>query len=235
MLEKNKDIQHIARSVAIIVGCIIAGLVYLYAARVLHHNTANRHWQNKRYYARAENTANLLLRDSCIPLLKSGYLVVRRGDDMTSYMLAQMNETDKTYSHCGLAIIENGQAFIYHCIGGEDNPDEMMKREPASTWFSPANNLAFGIFKYDLHDSILPAVEKQLTQYYNNKIKFDMDFDLSTDDRLYCSELIYKVINKATNDAKYIPTATKYNRSYVGIDNLYLNARTKQVCQVRYK
>ena len=61
--------------------------------------------------------------DSAISLLQSGDLVMRRGIDVTSFMLSQMNLKDKTYSHCGIVEIEYGYPFVYHSIGGEDNPN----------------------------------------------------------------------------------------------------------------
>lgn len=227
--------RHLLRVLSIILLCIVAGRLYMYSAGVLYTNTANKHWQGKRYQARKSNQWNISKVDSCSGLLRTGDLVVRRGDDMTSYMLSQLNSEDKTYSHCGFVVIEDEHTYVYHSIGGEDNPDQIMKRETATQWFSPANNLAIAVYRYDLADSLITQIVEQLHIYYGQKKMFDMDFDLATDDRLYCSEMIYKVVQAITGDDKYIKESTAYGRSFVGVDDLYLNPHTKLICQVRFK
>lgn len=230
-----KDRSHMIKALGIIILCAMAAALYMLLARTIHENTANKHWNSKRYLQRVSNPANILMVDSCIELLQTGDLVLRRGDDMTSYMLSKLNLRDKTWSHCGLVLIENGKPYVYHSIGGEDNPDEKMKRETATQWFSPANNHAFAVYRYDLNDTTIEKLTTQLHTYYNERVMFDMDFDLNTDDRLYCSEMIYKAINRATGDNTYIKTQHSYARDIVGIDNLFLNPHAARVCQVRFK
>ncbi len=142
-----------------------------------------------------------MLVDSAISLLRSGYLVLRTGLGADSYLLAQMNRKDQTYSHCGIVMIENGYPFVYHSIGGEDNPDARMRRDSADFFFSPAHNIGLAVLKYDYSDGQADELRQVVTQYYKQRPKFDMQFDLKTDDKLYCAEFIYKAINKATGDS----------------------------------
>lgn len=213
----------------------MVGFVYLWTARTLHQNTANKHWQDKRYVARVKNPENNKLVDSSIQLLQTGDLVVRRGDDMTSYMLSRLNRQDKTYSHCGLVVVEDGEPYVYHCIGGEDNPDEKMKRETALLWFSPTNNHAFAAYRYDMQDSTIHKLVAELHRLYKSELRFDMDFDMRTNDRQYCSEMIYKALIKVNVNSNYIAAASGYGRVFIGIDNLYINSHCRPVCQVRFK
>src|SRR5205823_1030742 len=103
---------------------------------------------------------------------------------------------NKTYSHSGIVVIEDGKPYVYHSIGGEDNPDAVLRRDPASFFFSPLNNFGFGIARYDMADSTIGKLKGIVKQYYKEKIKFDLDFDLKTDDRLYCAEFVYKAVRR---------------------------------------
>ncbi len=173
--------------------------------------------------------------DSAIHVLKTGDLVVRRGIDASSFLLSQLNKHDKKYSHCGLVLIENGYPFVYHFIGGEDNPNEKIRRDSASYFFSPRYNLAFGIYRFDssyFDAAILATFIKQ--QFALHK-KFDMYFDLRSDDRYYCSEFVYKALVKAGPTPCFINTEKAMGYTYVGIDNLYQNAGTRMVWQVDFK
>lgn len=150
-------------------------------------------------------------------------------------MFTQMNQHNKTYSHCGLVVVEQGYPFIYHCIGGEDNPNEKLRRDSARFWFSPANNLGFGIVRYSLDTAAIGLAVHTARQYFLEQRRFDMDFDLETDDRLYCAEFLYKLLNRVTDNDSFIKPSRMFGYSFVGIDNLFLNAQARFICQVRYK
>lgn len=234
----NTRRRHIAKLLsvsAIILLCIVAGRFILSATAVLYENTANKHWQNKRYLSRKNNILNISAVDSCVRLLQTGDLLVRRGDDMTSYMLSQLNTDDKTYSHCGIVVVEDGYPYVYHSIGGEDNPDQILRRDSAHYWCSPANNHAFAAYRYGMGDSVKQKLVHVVRSFYKEKRMFDMSFDLQTDDRLYCSEMIYKAICQATGNDGYIKLSNNYGRMFVGVDDLYLSDYTEPICRIRFK
>lgn len=173
--------------------------------------------------------------DSCIGILKDGYLVVRTGKDVTSQMFRKFNQEDQTYSHCGIVFVENGYPYIYHSIGGEDNPDAKLRRDSASFWFSTEHNIGLGVCRFDMNKRQLETLKQVVKQYYRERKMFDMRFDLRSDDRFYCAEFVYKAVNKAAGDDKYLKPVTVFGYSFIAIDNLYLNNHTKVICQVRYK
>ncbi|PZF73767.1 C40 family peptidase [Taibaiella soli] len=212
-------------SMAFITGCQKAG-DNTQSAAIQHIN----HDQ-----ARADKSENRQLADSAVKMLHTGDIVMRTGNDVTSYMLSQINQKDKTYSHCGLVIIENGYPFVYHSIGGEDNPDERMRRDSANMFIAPYHNLGFGIARFNFSDSAVINLQKIVSEFYKRRPLFDMDFDLKTEDKLYCAEFIYKAITRATADPDYIKTTSVVGYHFVGIDDLFLSEHAKTIWQVRYK
>lgn len=204
----------------------------LYAS---YYNNKVREVLKQRSSDRMQNSGNLVAQDSCINLLHSGDLVMRTGADAISYMLCQMNQENKTYSHCGLVMIENGYPFVYHSIGGEDNPDEVLRRDSAKFFFSPANNLGFGIARYDADSQHVARLHSVVQRLYREKHKFDLKFDLSTNDRFYCAEFVYKAMNEAMKDSRYIQPITRNGFTFVGVDNLFCNSHAKVICQIEYK
>jgi len=173
--------------------------------------------------------------DTAVSLLRSGYIVLRTGLGADSYLLAQMNRKDKTYSHCGIVMVEHGYPFVYHSIGGEDNPDERLRRDSAKFFFSPLHNSGIAIVQYDYNESRVSALRRVVSDYYKARPKFDMHFDLKTDDALYCSEFVYKAINKTMKDSGYIRPTTVLGFTFVGIDDLFINSHAHIVWQLRYK
>lgn len=184
---------------------------------------------------RNHNPDNARLADSLCRFLKSGDIIVRTGDDITSYMLCQFNQTDKTYSHCGLVMVENGYPFVYHSIGGEDNPDERLRRDSASFFVTPKHNLGAAVYRYPLSDSQIIHWHRVAKEYYKKRPLFDLKFDLATEDALYCSEFIYKSLSEAIRDSTYIQPVTVLGYRFIGIDNLFLNKHAQIICRIKYK
>jgi hypothetical protein len=183
---------------------------------------------------RAHNPINLHMIDSGIHLLQEGDIVLRTGNDITSTMFCKMNLKDKTYSHCGVVMIENGYPFVYHSIGGEDNPNETLRRDSASFWFSPLHNTGFGILRFGFTTLQTDSLKSIVLSYYASKKKFDLDFDLKDDNKLYCTEMVYKSLNYAI-DSNFIPTTKWIGKEYVATDNFTHHPKAHLICQVRYK
>jgi hypothetical protein len=173
--------------------------------------------------------------DSAVKALRSGYVVLRMGQGADSRLLAQINRKEKSYSHCGIVMVENGYPFVYHSIGGEDNPDERMRRDSAKFFFSPLHNTGFAIVRYDYTAGKVDELQQVVREYYALRPKFDMQFDLATDDKLYCSEFVYKAISRVMNDAEYIPVTTALNHTFVGIDDLYLNKHASRLLELKFR
>ena len=184
--------------------------------------------------AMATNPYNLHLIDSCETLLQNGDIVVRTGNDMTSEMFRKANRKDKTYSHCGIVLIEDGKPYIYHSIGGEDNPDEVLRRDNIQAWASPLHNSGIGILRYSFTPAQLDSLARITHRYYNQHKKFDLQFDISNDDKLYCAELLYQAINKSLGKAVIQPTQWM-GYTYVAVDDITHNNYCEWICQVRFK
>lgn len=184
---------------------------------------------------RSTDPWNLHAVDSTAALLKDGDIVVRMGNDITSYMLSQLNQHDKTYSHCGLVFIENGKPYVYHSIGGESNPDARMRRDPATQWLSPKDNLGFGLTRLPLTTLNTDSLRRIVRRWHHEKKRFDLNFDLATDDRFYCAEFVYKAVNQAMGDSLYLKPTSIFGYTFVGVDDVFFNAHATPICQIRFK
>ena len=181
--------------------------------------------------------------------IKDGDLVERSDDDLVSQSLRGMSQTDKTYSHSGIAFIENGNVFIYDNMAGVENKSEQMMRESFDSFVSPSRKDGFGIFRYNLTDTERVRLHEIIKNLYAEKLLFDKSFDLKTDDKQYCSEMIYKALKKATGNRVILPTSRVQNFKlrdpkykgmvvkefeYVALDDLFLNPFCLQVVRISY-
>lgn len=167
-------------------------------------------------------------------IIKTGDIITRTGNDFTSLALRKFAKKDDTYSHIGIASVENDSIFIYHAIGGETNPDAHLRRDPLYIFIHPNNNQGFGIFRFNL-DSMQ---KKQLILFakkkFSEKLPFDMDFDLNTDASMYCAEFVGKALESIYQNPQLFAKDTIGKIIYWAPDNIFLSPNCREIKRYRY-
>ncbi len=180
----------------------------------------------------------------------SGELIVRMTDDLISVQIKFLNEKEKIYSHAGIVILKNNQPFVCN-IAPNDPKNDTIQIVPVDSFINPAKNLKCALYRYDLSGAEKDSLTEILLKYKANNIRFDWLYDLDTDNKMYCAELIDKALQKATNSRIHITQAkipaamqpvvfaffkkehvTKQmvsQRKIITIDNLYLRKDCKKI------
>lgn len=172
--------------------------------------------------------------DSCKQFLKEGSIILRTGNDAISSMFAQLNNSDKTFSHCGIAFKINEEWFVFHSIGGEDNPDEKLRKEPFDSFVNQNHNNGFGICQYAIKKEQLNKLKTTVLNWHLKEIPFDMKFDLKTNDHLYCAEMVYKAFNIAFATDSFFSITNHKGFKYVSTDNIFVNKDAQMLCHLIY-
>lgn len=172
--------------------------------------------------------------DSSTKFLQDACMIFRLGNDVSSKIFSMMNKKDKRYSHCGIAYQEQNQWYVYHAIGGEDNPEEKLRKDKFEIFVQSAKNKSFGIAQVNIKDKEKEILKKILDSLYALQVPFDMDFDLKSNEKLYCAELLYKSYRWATNDTNMFKSNIKDQFEYVTTENLIHEKKVKMLCHVAY-
>jgi hypothetical protein len=178
--------------------------------------------------------ANLLI-DSVKKTIQTGDLVTRTGNDFTSESLRSLNQRDHTYSHCGIASIENDSLFVYHSLGGEFNPDQKIRRDPLEVFADPYSNKGIGSYRFQLNPEELKSLMVTVRKLYAMGIMFDMKFDLQTNDHMYCAEFVYKSYLMGTNGKLHFNISHIGKFEFIGVDDLFLNPLCREENRILYK
>lgn len=181
---------------------------------------------------------------------QQGDLVVRMTDDLISEQIKFLNEKEKIYSHAGIIIMQNGEPFVCN-ISPNDPTNDTIQIEPVDSFLNPAKNLACALYRYEINNAERASLKETLIGYKQKHITFDWLYDIATDDKMYCAELIEKALRMATNDRISIrqtnipafmqPTVFAFfkkqqvtkkmiaDRKIITIDNLYLRKDCKKI------
>jgi len=182
----------------------------------------------------AENQALWLKAKPDFSQLKSGDLIFRHGRGFISNALMSLGQREKKYSHAGIITVENGNVFVYHAIGGEQNISNKLRKDRLDVFCSPESVHAFGIYRSDLNKKQIATVIDKADTYFEAGLEFDTEFDLLSDDKMYCTEFIYKLISVIPGNQNYISLSAVGNKHYIACDDLYLNPHFKKIYAYNY-
>lgn len=165
----------------------------------------------------------------------SGDLIVRTGNDFTSESLRSLNQRDQTYSHCGIASIENDSLFVYHSLGGDWNPDQKIRRDPLEVFAEPYSNRGIGIFRFNLDPVEIKSLLITVKKLHQIGVMFDMKFDLGSNDHMYCAEFVYKSYLMGTHGKLQFNISYIGNFAFIGVDDLFLQPLCKEQKRIVYR
>jgi len=101
--------------------------------------------------------------------------------------------TNSKYSHMGIIYKNNDKYYVYEAV-------QPVKLTPLDDWIKRGENGHFVVKRLKDRDKILTAETlekmKEIGQQYENK-DYDLYFEWS-DDKIYCSELVWKIYKQAT-------------------------------------
>lgn len=101
--------------------------------------------------------------------------------------------TNSKYSHCGIVYGDNGQFYVFEAI-------QPVKTTPLDKWIARGKDGHYVIKRLKNANEILTTKTVQKMKQEGEKFKgknYDLTFEWS-DDKIYCSELIWKIYQRAT-------------------------------------
>lgn len=169
-------------------------------------------------------------------LVQTGDLIVRTGTSFFSNELRKFSRRDPTYSHCGWVVRDSSdRLWVYHAIGGTDNPDNSLRKDPIAKFCDAKDIRQFALFRYTIPDQDKWKATQLADSLYQVRTPFDLSFDLQDDSELYCAEFIWKILKETANRAEFISLSRLQDKDYVGIDDLYLHDHCTKIYEYAYQ
>ncbi len=101
--------------------------------------------------------------------------------------------THSIYSHCGILFNDNGEWFVYEAV-------QPVVKTPVKQWIARGDSGIYAVKRLKNADSLLTEnTLKKMRKSVDQKMgkNYDLWFGWS-DERIYCSELVWKAYNDAT-------------------------------------
>lgn len=132
---------------------------------------------------------------------EDGDVVFRRGKSMASQAVL-LTEKNSMYSHAGLIYLVNHVPYVIHAVPGESGTDpEEIKCEKLTSFLGFEKASRAGIYRLTSADKSKRILALQKArQAFSQRVEFDEEYNLESDEKLYCTELIWKSYRAAGID-----------------------------------
>lgn len=159
--------------------------------------------------------------------LKSGMLVCRLGNGFFSNYFRKYASAEQKFSHIGILSIENDSVFVYHSEASELTGIGSVRRDEIHVFLKGIK--VFEFYEMDYSETEIASIVSEAKKYFRQKTPFDLDFDNSNDDKLYCTELIATAINNILGEDEIQPGIILNDKEIYGLDDIYLHPRVQKM------
>ncbi len=129
--------------------------------------------------------------------LKNGDLIFRKGRSLESFAV-YLADKEVDFSHVGIVVLHNNEPFVIHAVPDEsDGAEDFIKLESVETFLSTEKASAFAVYRPEFKTEIRNQASEIALQFYQSKCTFDNAYDMKTESKLYCTELIFKAFREA--------------------------------------
>lgn len=164
-----------------------------------------------------------------IPDFENGDLIYRHGNGIFSDYFMNMSKHEQLYSHGGIISKENDSIFVIHSEASEFTGIGGVKKEPLSIFLQ--NVSTWGVYRLEDSVQIRDSIVIIASEYLEKNTPFDFEFDNTSDDKLYCTELLAISINKATQKTTIKTENAFRGKPYYALDDTYFIPEIKAIYQ----
>lgn len=154
----------------------------------------------------------------------SGDLVFILGNGFWSQFFKNISQKEKRFSHVGIIAEKDGEPHIVHASASDFTGIGRVSIVGLKDFLKECSD--FSIYRVDANNSVRDKIADTVVNFIG--YPFDREFDLSSDDSVYCAELIRIAVNQSTG-SEIIGTSKFAAGEFVCIDDCYLNNKLKLV------
>lgn len=123
-------------------------------------------------------------------LLRTGDIVMRRGEGMVSDGIAKILAEPFDITHCGVVLEEQGKLYVVHALQDKDRDIDGIIAQGLDQFVAESRLGSIIVVRYKTNEDHTPNLVKRIHYYLKQDIPFDLGFDAADPSAFYCSELV---------------------------------------------
>ncbi len=134
-------------------------------------------------------------------LFQEGDLVFRKGKGFFTNFFSSAGRMKTSFSHVGIIQIRENRVYVIHTEASELTGIGFAKIEPIEVFLNDDNAFFGSLYRLnDKPETYGKAAVRNAAGFVKARVPFDTAFDLGTQDRLYCTELVWLAYKKVGID-----------------------------------
>lgn len=139
------------------------------------------------------------LTDSELSRLKTGDIILRRGEGMVSNTIAKVLNEPYDVTHSGILLSYNEGWVVVHALSDDSRDIDGIIAQPLEQFLAESRKNSTIIVRYCDMDQAKQDFRSTVLSYMNRGLTFDKGFDIYDESAFYCSELIQHVFMDCFN------------------------------------
>jgi hypothetical protein len=131
------------------------------------------------------------------------------------YIAKDFNISDTLSTHVGLGLLTTEGFKIFNVTNDKNPNDSALICESLESFIAIDDIKYYSVWEAKLSDKVVKKISEILDKYSKLKIEFDYEFNILDDNKLYCSEFVLSVLQKANPNKFYFkPLKKDLNQFY---------------------
>lgn len=130
-----------------------------------------------------------------VALLHDGDIILRKGFGFVSNKITEILNEPYRLSHCGIVVADTNESYVIHSVSSTlsdyDGLQSCSLKKFAAE--SKANSIVVVRF-VDTAFASSNTIVADAKKYLRERVPFDNKFDLTDNDKMYCTELVWKIL-----------------------------------------
>ncbi len=123
-------------------------------------------------------------------LLRTGDIIMRRGEGMVSDGIANMLSEPFDITHCGVILEEQDKLWVVHSLQDNDRGVDGIIAQGLDQFVTESRLGSIIVVRYKTEEDRTPQLIDRIHYYLKQDIPFDLGFDAADATEFYCSELV---------------------------------------------
>jgi uncharacterized protein YycO len=136
-------------------------------------------------------------------------------------MARNLSLEERRFSHVGILVSDNKMPAVMHAISDDDRGFDGVVTEPLSEFLADSPDWA--IYRAQASREQRAEIGRWASTLREQSGSFDTHFNLDSDEELYCTEFVWKVLKQAFPAIDIPPSHTLTGKPYIPLDQIYRN------------
>ena len=158
------------------------------------------------------------LKNGLMPHLKHGDILFRGRDNSWGELGAMASRVDKRYGHVGVVMGEGTEWRVVSATGNPFEGDGAVISEPLKKFIGLSTRL--GLYRLMIDGDAFAAFLTGIKRHTAQKTRFDRLYDITENETVYCTELIWLCLNAALGKDVISDKTMWRGRDVIALDDL---------------